>query len=310
MERAMAIRRTGWAIWCWRTGQLLLALGLSACVASSGPAPGIPLRIVDAAVVASPARYSQSCGAKQTFRYTATLTANDRNTGGTAHYRLRIGFSIVEGDVTFAAGETTREITQTVTTDVQPDAEPLLVATMQTTAPNAVSSPQVEVRLSCSAPFQVLSADAMVSPSSVGCGSQIVGFSAILAATEGNPGGDVRYTWHFLDGSNRAGQVTFAPRQINATVAIAPTYFVSSGLPPRALPARAAAPAPGFPTLPPFPTPRPTRTPRPTPTPKPTPSPTPGPRGTPAGGGQIGAWLTVDSPNSLQSDTVAATVVC
>ncbi len=297
---------------------LLLALALSACVSSSTPQRGVALRVVSAAVVASPSAYTGSCGASQTFRYTATLSANAGNGGGTVHYLWRIGYTSVEGDVAFAAGETTRQVSRTVTATVQPDAEPLLLSTIQTAAPNVVLSPQVAVHLPCAAPLQVVSADAMVSPSSAGCGVQTFGFAAILAAPEGNPGGAVRYTWHFLDGSSRDGSVSFIAGQINVTVAVATTYDILSGAPAASMKPSGsrAAPAPLFPTPTPRPTPRPTptRIPRPTPTPKgtplPTPTPTAGPLGTPATAGQIGAWLSIDAPNALQSDTVAPAINC
>jgi len=316
----MAIQRRPWVIWVWRAAALLVALALSACVASSTPPRAVALRVLSAAVAVSPSSYPGSCGASQAFRYTATLTANSGSPGGTVHYLWRIGFTAVEADVTFAAGDTVRQVTQTVTTAVQPDAEPLLLSTIQTTTPNVVTSPQVAVRLPCTTSLEIVSADPMVSPSSGACGSQTFGFVAILTAPEGNPGGAVRYTWHFLDGSTQQGRVDLAPGQINVTVATAITYFVLSShrpaaLAPQGLPASLARPAP---TLLPTPliTPRPTATrgphptPTPTRTPRPTPTPTTGPNGKPVHAGQIGVWLSIDAPNTLRTDTVAPTVDC
>ncbi len=312
----MLIQRRPWAIWVWRAAAPLLALALSACVSSSTPPRSVALRIVSAAVAVSPSSYPGSCGASQTFRYMATLAANAGNTGGTVHYLWRIGFTTAEANVTFAAGDTVRQVTHTVTTAVQPDVEPLLLSTIQTTTPNVVTSPQVVVRLPCTAPLQIVSADPMVSPSSGGCGSQTFGFAAILAAPEGNPGGAVAYTWHFLDGSSQQGSVDFAPGQINVTVATAPTYFVlparqPAALSPQSPPASLALPSP---TPRPTPRPTPTRGPRPTPTPtrtpKPTPTPTTGPDGKPVHADEIGAWLTIDDLNTLQTDTVAPAIDC
>jgi hypothetical protein len=310
----MAIRRSLWAVWLWRAAALLLALALSACVSSSAPPQAVALRIVSAAVAVSPASYPGACGGSETFRYTATLAANASNGGGRVHYRWRIGYTTAEGDVSFAAGETSQQVTHTVTTTVQPDAEPLLLSAIQTTAPNVILSPQVAVPLPCSAPLQILSADAMVSPASAGCGSHTFGFAAILAAPEGNPGGAVRYTWHFLDGSSHDDSVSFVPGQINATVTAAATYFVLSGRKPAALSPQSFAAPLALPSPPPFPTPRPTptRTPKPTltPTRTPKPTPTPGPLGKPAHAGEIGAWLSITAPNTLQSDTVAPEIDC
>jgi len=298
-----AARRRAWAV---RTSPLLLVLVLSGCLSSSAPSGPVAFRLLGARIAISPASYAGACGQRQSFSYTATLTAVGGHGGGTAHYRWRVGYDTAEGDVTFAAGQVEQSLTRTLALDdVQPDLEPLVRASIATTAPNAVASPELAVPLPCTTPLHVLSVDLQVSPTSAGCGPSTFGFSAILAAPEGNVGGDVRYTWHFLNGAATAGAVKFAPGQINAALSAGVTYFVARGRSGQAgQAARIPAAALASPIPPQTPTPRPTRTPTRTPTA------TPAPLGTPALPGKIGAWLTVEAPNSLRSDTVAPSIAC
>src|SRR5262249_41104170 len=105
----MAIQRISRGMWFWRAATPLLLLALSACVSSSSAQPKVvALRVLSATVAVSPSNVPGSCGASQTFRYTATLTANPGSPGGTVHYLWRIGFTTVKADVTFAAGDTVR----------------------------------------------------------------------------------------------------------------------------------------------------------------------------------------------------------
>ncbi len=312
-----------------RAATLLLVLALSACTSSSAPPQAAPLRILGASVVASPAGFSGSCGTSLTFRYTATFTTNAGHRGGAAHYLWRIGYTTVEGDVSFVSGQTIQQVSRAVTATIQPDVEPLLLSSLQTTSPNTVSAPQVIVRLPCAAPLQIVSADLAASPSSAGCGSYTFGFAAILTAPEGNPGGAVQYTWHFLDGSLRQGRVSLEAGQINVTIAVAVTYYVLADAQSAALASSRSAAAtrpvrhpPAEPSLVPTPpsdaTPTPEATPTPDAAPTPdathtaTPSPTPtiGPLGVPAHAADIGTWLTIDAPNTLQTPPVAPVISC
>lgn len=282
----------------WRAAPLLMVLVLSGCLSSSAPSGLVAFRLLGASIAVSPTSYSGSCGQRQSFTYTATLTAVGGHRGGTAHYRWRIGSTSVEGDLVFSPGQEEQLLTQTLALDnVQPDQEPLVRATIATTAPNTVASPELVVRLPCTTPLQIESADLLVSPSSAGCGSSTFSFSALLSAPEGNVGGDVRYTWHFLNGATTSGVVTFTPGQLNATVFAAVTYFVTfrqTRQVAQILPVATIS----------------TRTPTPKPTARPTHTPTAAPLGTPALPGEVGAWLSVESPTALRTDTTAPSFNC
>jgi len=266
---------------------LLLALGLGGCAPRAStltrPPLLVPLTILGASVQVDPKSYSGPCGATQNLTLTAKLTANPSNAGGAVHYVWTIDHARSEGDVTFAPGEVSQTVTRALAYAVPLDAGPELRAAIATTTPNAVSSPDMVVAIACTVGFAVVDVSVTMQPWSTDCGPHTFGWSALLTAPTNNTGGQVSYTWGFAIGPSQYGTVTFAPGQINATVAVARSYMV--------VPSRlGAASAPSTPTPTPI-----ASTPTPTPiAPTPTASPWPEIRAA-----QIAAWLYVYAPNRI-----------
>jgi hypothetical protein len=211
---------------------LLLALGLGGCAGAStvkGPIR-VPLTILGASVQVDPTSYSGPCGGTQSLTLTATLTANPGNAGGTVHYVWIIDWTIdharSESDVTFAPGVVRQTVTHALAYSVPVDAGPELRAAITTTTPNALSSPDVVVAIACTVGFQIVDVSVTMQPWSTDCGPHTFGWSALLTAPLNHTGGQVSYTWGFAVGPSQDGTVTFAPGQVNATVAVARSYTV------------------------------------------------------------------------------------
>ncbi len=141
--------------------------------------------------------------------------------------------------------------------------------------------------IACTVGFQVVDVSVTMQPWSTDCGPHTFGWSALLTAPLNNTGGQVFYTWAFALGPSQDGTLTFAPGQVNATVAVARSYMV---VPPSSSGA-SSTPSASTPT-PSAPTPS---------APTPTPTASPWPEITAA---QIAAWLYVDAPNRI-SDSAA-----
>jgi hypothetical protein len=207
---------------------MLLVLALGACSGAStvkGPIL-VPLKVLGANVQVDPKNYSGPCSGTQHLTFTATLTANPSNEGGTVHYVWTIAQSTTASDITFGPGEVSKTVTQTLTYNVPADAGPELRAAIATTTPNAVSSPDAVFAINCTVGFQIIDVSVTMQPWSTDCGTHTLGWSAVLTAPWNSAGGQVHYVWKFAGGATQDGTLTFAPGQVTGTVAAARTYDI------------------------------------------------------------------------------------
>jgi hypothetical protein len=286
----------------------VVVAALAGCGSSSSAARPSALQVLDASVAMNPLNYKGACGATQDITFTAKLSANPNNLGGSVHYTWRIGYAAADGVVAFEKGQTSKTISRVVSFAISPDADRYLGVAFATSQPNAVAAPEARFEISCSVPLSITDVSVSVQPWTSGCGPHAFGFAAVLTAPANNAGGEVRYSWWFHTGGSVSGTVVFAPGQTTQTVTTAQTYNIqrrasasSSAAPADLLAARAASNlAPPSPT----PGPKPSPTPGPRPTPKPTPAPWPV-----VGPGGVYGVLYVTAPNAISNDAWA-TIYC
>jgi hypothetical protein len=276
---------------------------LAGCGASSSAARPIPLQVVGAAVTMTPSDYKGACSGKQDITFTAKLSANPNNLGGEVHYRWRIGYSVSDGVIAFAKGETAKTLTRAIAFDIIPEADPYLAVAFATTQPNVVAAPEMHFDISCSMPLTITAVDVTMQPWTAGCGPHAFGFAAVLTAPARNAGGEARYVWRFGTGAPQSGKVMFAPGQTTQTVVVSQTYNIQRS--PLTTSGAGMASDAGHTTAAPE-TPKTTPTPSPTPIPNPTQPPSPWPK---AGPGQVYAVFSVTAPNAI-SNNAWATIYC
>jgi hypothetical protein len=273
---------------------------LVGCGASSSAARPTPLQVVGAVVTMSPSDYKGACSGKQDITFTAKLSANPNNLGGEVHYRWRIGYSVSDGVIAFAKGETAKTLTRAIAFDIIPEADPYLAIAFATTQPNIVAAPETRFDISCSVPLTITAVDVTMQPWTAGCGPHAFGFAAVLTAPAHNAGGEARYVWRFGTGAPQSGKVMFAPGQTTQTVVVSQTYNIQRS--PLTTSGAGMASDVGRTTA----APKTTPTPSPTPVPNPTQPPSPWPK---AGPGQVYAVFSVTAPNAI-SNNAWATIYC
>jgi hypothetical protein len=248
----------------------------------------------------NPSDYKGTCSGKQDITFTAKLSANPNNLGGEVHYRWRIGYSVSDGVITFAKGETAKTLTLAIAFDIIPEADPYLAVAFATTQPNVVAAPEMRFDISCSVPLTITAVDVTMQPWTAGCGPHAFGFAAVLTAPAHNAGGEARYVWRFGTGTPQSGKVMFAPGQTTQTVVVSQTYNIQRS----SLTTSGAGMASDVRRT--TETPKTTPTPNPTPVPNPTQPPSPWPK---AGPGQVYAVFSVTTPNAI-SNNAWATIYC
>lgn len=178
-----------------------------------------PLHITGIVMTVSPSSLSSiACGNTADFVYSATIAVADGGAGGPVSYTWKIGGTIIPGTVTFAPGQTTKNVTYTLShTAIQLGGSAVVMGMLSANYSGAVvTSAPTTPSGSCTlpGPFTVVGINISVNPSSVTtipCNSNItVVYSATITIGADSNGGTVALVWTILHATS-ATSITFGP---------------------------------------------------------------------------------------------------
>jgi hypothetical protein len=192
---------------------------------ASAPSPSAvpsPVSVKTLATTVSPDSLGGiGCGSTASFTFSTVITAGAGSSGGQVAYTWNIGSSHIPGSVTFAPGDTTKTVTYTLKTAVQPNTAAAMTGSLSmNNNGSTLTSPVASVRGICSFPgaFKVTSITLTVSPAAVTgiiCTSYITFvYTATITIAPNTNGGTVLLKWSF---SNTSAAVTFGPYQPGQT---------------------------------------------------------------------------------------------
>lgn len=212
---------------------ILIVLGTAGCGSTgdnsadstptdSSPSPiPTPLSVKSVATTVSPDSLSSiGCGSTASFTFSTIITVATGSSGGQLAYTWNVGSSHIPGSVTFASGDTTKTVTYTLKTAVQPNTAAVTGSLSVNNNGATLTSTPVNVGGICSFPgaFKVTSLTLSVSPGAVTgiiCDNYITFvYTATITIAPDSNGGTVLLKWSF---SNTSAAVTFGPYQPGQT---------------------------------------------------------------------------------------------
>lgn len=190
-----------------------------------------PFAVNGVTMSASPANFSGACSSTMTFTFTANILAPAGTSGGTVKYRWYRSdgsSSSTDQTVTFAAGDTSKTVTDTWTLGAVWGNGTTFWEKVKTSAPNVWYSPQGNFHFTCQ--FGVAGAAISVSPTSYNClqSSETFTFSGSITLHPAPGTNSVTYHWARTDGAT--GSDTTANVAAGASsIPVSTTWTITSG---------------------------------------------------------------------------------
>jgi hypothetical protein len=199
----------------------------------------VPPHVTGIAMGVTPGSFgSVGCGSAINIVFSAAITVGAGSTGGQIPFTWNIDHTSIQGNVTFAPGQTTKTVTYTLSNyAVQLSSTSAVSGSISVgDSGSAVNSATVGPTGTCKlpGPFQVTGISLSVSPASlasIACNSTItVTYTATVYIAADSNAGTVQLNWT-VGGGNQAASIVFAPTQTVGSVSISQTGKVTKTSP-------------------------------------------------------------------------------
>lgn len=197
----------------------------------------VPPHVTGVVIALNPGTFSNlACGAAINLTFNATITIAAGSTGGSLPYTWNINHTSIPENATFAAGQTSKSVTYTLSKyAVQLNSASLVSGSITVgQSGSSITSSTIGTTGTCilPGPFVVHSIALSVSPSSIeglACGSTLtVTYTATITIGPNSNAGSVQLAWTIANSTSRSSTY-FAPAQTVKTITITDTGKLVAG---------------------------------------------------------------------------------